>query len=100
MPNLAAFFRKYFRPRESRFRLFDLNRYGMNALRLHEETDLYHFRCDGPRWRDRRWFMTKGGCRRSGADTGSGRVTLPAAFAGVFLLRGRAAAAAAVLRTL
>lgn len=74
-------------------------RKGIDALRLREKTDLYHFRCDGPRWRDRRWFMTKGGRWRPGADAGSGRVTLPAAFAGVFLLLGRAAAAA-VLRTL
>jgi len=64
-----------------------------------EETDLYHFRCDGSRGRDRRWFTAKGGRRRSRTDAGRRRRMtldgLPSYFGVPFLLNG-----AAVLWTL
>lgn len=64
-----------------------------------EKTDLYHFWCDGSRWRNRRWFTAKGGRRRPRADGGRRRRmtldSLPPGFGIPFLLDG-----AAVLRAL
>lgn len=77
--------------RESKIRI--------EKMYMYKKTDLYHFRRDGSRGRNRRWFMAKGGRRRSRTDAGRRQCmtldSLPSGFGVSFLLDG-----AAVLWTL